>query len=101
MNMKDTINFNLLRHAVSTQMFCGRCGRVLDVNNSVLGDIFQDENHVRLMPVTCGKCWDGLVSKLIEAVTYKTLRLEVTDGRTYTRKGMPKIQRVKKIVNNS
>jgi hypothetical protein len=100
MNMKDTINFNALKHAVCYRIFCPKCEHaMMDVNHAVLISIWQGDTCA-MSKVMCAPCYDAMADQIKLHVS-DNLTLEVTDGRTYTRKGMRKIQRVKKSVNNS
>lgn len=80
MTMQETINKNMLRHHVSTAMFCPKCETVLDVSRAVSIDRMKDGELERTY-ILCAKCWDEVKLALNDAMRESGRTLEVTDGR--------------------
>jgi hypothetical protein len=78
MNGIETIaRRNMLRWHVSQEMFCPRCGKVLDCRQAVEVDITRGTELAGSL-IMCAPCYDGRIG---DPVMPEGVRLEVHDGR--------------------
>lgn len=94
MTMEQTINRNLLTYAVSTAIFCKRCGHILDARQTVSATLRVPGSNAREF-ILCASCWDKIRLELHDLAMGVKGEVDVLDGREVFRKASRKRQEVK------
>ena len=81
MTMEQTINRELLKHHVSTQIFCAKCQKVMDVRQAVSVELVQG-SKLRTF-AACVECFDASKGRLFSDAYDRKVTVTVLDGREY------------------
>lgn len=105
-HMREETDWGLIRWKAGQQIFCPNCQGILDANSTVIATLLatnaQGEEIEVQSWLQCGRCFEKLkgafyrsVNKLAEDRPELQPRVELLDGRTFTRAGRRRKVRAK------